>query len=87
MLLPGSTLGFLFFLHPSATGGTRETALLGKHERSTILMLTKARWQDLRRAHPELERLMKDGMIRRIAHEYHHWVCHHDHRGGPERPV
>ena len=84
VILPGSTLGFLFMLNRAATGGQRETTLICVHPRGgTLLLVSRDLFDQMRISHPELERLMKDSMIRRIAYEYHHWISHHDHRGGP----
>ena len=83
--MPGSTFGFLFMICGAYTGGKRETTLVGKSPRgSTLLLISEETWAGLRHTHPELERLMKDGMLRRVAHEYHAFVRHHEHRGTPE---
>ena len=85
LLVPGSTFGFLFMICGAYTGGKRETTLVGKSPRgSTLLLISEETWAGLRHTHPELERLMKDGMLRRVAHEYHAFVRHHEHRGTPE---
>ena len=83
LLVPGSTFGFLFMICGAYTGGKRETTLVGKSPRgSTLLLISEETWAGLRHTHPELERLMKDGMLRRVAHEHHAFVRRPRHSGG-----
>ena len=84
VVVPGATNGFLFMLFPPASGGRRDTILVGQAPQgSGLLVITREALHRLYAAHPHLERLMLTAMLARMAHEYHHWVRHHDHRLGP----
>eukprot|EP00965_Chrysotila_dentata_P018713 622807-Pleurochrysis_carterae.AAC.1 len=53
----------------------RDTSLVGETD-SKILCVSDELLIEIGVNHPELERLILDGMLARVAYEYRHWIRH-----------